>query len=1454
MKYNLSIKSIFTLFNAYDQKYVSLAIRALEKENKAIPILQKKYGPKYDGVGGSAMLSYADEEYLDRLLMRIESYIQAIKVLSEVYKESNSQILNKFYRQTDMQTIAMVNKLTSGNKPASKSLLPSKFAILTEFKTNENVLARALEHIENPEHRMIYIYRYGIERNKMDFDSILEMFPKYSKTSIMGVLLKVQSELPKYIDMERNVAPSNDNYVSKTKVKATIGSPKVVAKPSTPHETVNQSTSQVITKSRTSQKTVKQSSSKVRKDGTGFRFNSLFDYFYTESDTPESIKEKKGIILDYLEYAKVEKVELVKYIFGESYDQLQPNVELTQKQQNQFKELRKQLKKYIDRILLLRKGKKDAALVTDRVFLPNDNCFKECLNDYFPKNRNYSSTLHIFDSYLSTHEDVRNIVGKYYDLETKKLKNNTYTSKEDANNFKGIIKDAKSYIAESNSNFKGFKKRFVDYFKKRNMTESRILTLYEYISLYIDTLNEDEKKLLQKIYSCDYKKINTDIDITTSDKELFNKILEKVGKYVDHVLEMLNTYNTNIFRYFHNKNMTYAYKEKLDDEIRQYLNKSSSEGKKVAVMLYGTSYDKLNAAITLSSEQVDLFNSLIREIDCYIETIEYKLKGRKQPSIDKPFIENFVDPNATEEQNEITKKAAKEIIDNDQSIYKILVIKFFGENYDKKYDLEFSKQDEADLKYFREKILKKMIGNGPFESIYDVVFNGKRRKKRKADVIKETNRYLVRVEPDIKKILIKVYGEDYNTYNSNAKLTIYELYILNNFYKDLKQYIAKKVTSYQKLGKFEGYVKTKNGSIPGEFLYFAEDLLKEITKKDELSEEEIEKFREELKEFIHKSKSKYAGAIIKLYGEDIGTLDETIDPTAEEIDAVHHMSRNIKSTYNTKQVTKKNSNFYGEIGKKFKLSERIFDNFINYPHDSNEILIINRINYNINLHKKSLISNAFHQTYGEDLTEYHEIEFDLSKTQLTSFKASLKRLNDLLNEELIDYSLKSDLLEYFYNDLSNRENLVKEFRYIIDNFYDSNGIRFRNVVNYIYDSNFKLVRPMLLRSEEVSSFKEVINKVTSSKNQQKKEYMTCFFDYFLFEGEKEVPKERIQLIKKMLRKNKSTFIEDVKELYGPEFDQECTDYARIDELRQGINYIVKNITNRLTKNFSKGIRLLADNFIEQFYREDDTPEMKNLIRDHVSIYVGQSNSIWANVVKNIYDENYNIRENYQYDFDKGAYFNFIKSVSSSVQKFRDRYEKNPLEESLLIEAKKKALGLNMEESSNHTSDITSSSDDSLLALTNDLFDIKLIGDDTSDALNFEITDDIILNAYNELNDSSSIMDLLMISSDTLVNFYLNHIDDLDDPYEAFNYLVHLGEKDIIKKLMTSPFFARVLNYLSDKERDVIYLKLVQISKSSLTDEKIAQVTKLDINIIREYEIMTNNDKVNSLNVFIKKRK
>ena len=82
--------------------------------------------------------------------------------------------------------------------------------------------------------------------------------------------------------------------------------------------------------------------------------------------------------------------------------------------------------------------------------------------------------------------------------------------------------------------------------------------------------------------------------------------------------------------------------------------------------------------------------------------------------------------------------------------------------------------------------------------------------------------------------------------------------------------------------------------------------------------------------------------------------------------------------------------------------------------------------------------------------------------------------------------------------------------------------------------------------------------------------------------------------------------------------------------------------------------------------------------------------------------------------------------------------------------------------------------------------------------------------------------------------------------------IAINNPNKIDDIIQSDYFKNKLIYLTYKEQEYIYLTLLSYNNKSLTQHNIARILDVDENVLNEYEVMTNNDKVNVLTKLLKK--
>ena len=132
--------------------------------------------------------------------------------------------------------------------------------------------------------------------------------------------------------------------------------------------------------------------------------------------------------------------------------------------------------------------------------------------------------------------------------------------------------------------------------------------------------------------------------------------------------------------------------------------------------------------------------------------------------------------------------------------------------------------------------------------------------------------------------------------------------------------------------------------------------------------------------------------------------------------------------------------------------------------------------------------------------------------------------------------------------------------------------------------------------------------------------------------------------------------------------------------------------------------------------------------------------------------------------------------------------------------------------------------------------------------NIDIVDipniDEIVSLYSICKDSNELLSKINIDSNRLIMIYISNLDKFNDISEIVNYIIMHADINMIM-LLTDKLFNNNLITLIEKE--LIYLKFLQIKDKNITNSIISLITGLSIEDITGYRIMTNNDKINTIN-------
>ena len=313
---------------------------------------------------------------------------------------------------------------------------------------------------------------------------------------------------------------------------------------------------------------------------------------------------------------------------------------------------------------------------------------------------------------------------------------------------------------------------------------------------------ECEKKSLDKI--CEILNISYE-----NYKNYLNIMLEKMPELINQAEDYskllgkrVNTNRKNnsklkfsFFEYFYEDNMSDKEKEEVKTFVIKYLdNTKGSQAYELVVRKYGENYDALNENITFTKQEITLYENFKVSIRKKIKTCN--INSSKKVS----FFEYFYEDNMSDKEKEEVKTFVIKYLDNTKGSQAYeLVVRKYGENYDTLNENIILNRKESALygtfkSYVREKI---KTGNMTIRtkkvSFFDWFYEENMSDKEKEEVKIFVSEFLDKnKESQAYKLVVRKYGENYDTLNRNMIFTKQESILYENFKASIKRKLKNK--------------------------------------------------------------------------------------------------------------------------------------------------------------------------------------------------------------------------------------------------------------------------------------------------------------------------------------------------------------------------------------------------------------------------------------------------------------------------------------------------------------------------------------------------------------------------------------------------------------------------------------------------------------------------------------
>lgn len=168
--------------------------------------------------------------------------------------------------------------------------------------------------------------------------------------------------------------------------------------------------------------------------------------------------------------------------------------------------------------------------------------------------------------------------------------------------------------------------------------------------------------------------------------------------------------------------------------------------------------------------------------------------------------------------------------------------------------------------------------------------------------------------------------------------------------------------------------------------------------------------------------------------------------------------------------------------------------------------------------------------------------------------------------------------------------------------------------------------------------------------------------------------------------------------------------------------------------------------------------------------------------------------------------------------------------------------------------------------------IKTIRDElaTFEYINYTDTDEVIVTASPDIMDDlhslsylvfrftkvykkpAIVAEKLKISIDQILNIYLKHPNFIS--LETLLQYVVYNNPLYIFPVLDTQYYREVLRNLTHTEQELLYLSMIKITDEKLKNKEIQRITGLSKEDIENYQITTNCDEANRLNLYLKPSK
>ena len=500
------------------------------------------------------------------------------------------------------------------------------------------------------------------------------------------------------------------------------------------------------------------------KKAESMKHQSFFDYFD---------KKDHALVLEIIEqYKKIDhdyyKVLVKEY--GETYDCLVVPSLLTKQKKAQLSNFRARIRDRLQNDNLRMKPIKQQTATKKSSFL-----------DYFDQ-KDKTIVLEVIEEYKKMNHDYYKVLVKEYGETYDCLVVPSLLTKQESiqlNNFRARIKKRVQNSKLPKPPIKN--NSFFDYFDQKDKT-----IVLEVIEEY-KKMNHDYYKVLVKEYGETYDCLVVPSLLTSKEKAQLKNLKSNIKyriKYYDSLKKSGGIKKSSFLDYFDQKDRKSVLKI-----IGEY-KKVNHKYYKVLVKEYGETYDHFVYPSTLTKKEISLLNSFKTIIKTRLRSNNLNPLNQQRKTRKSSFFDYFDKKDHTSVLEIIEKYRKK-----NSNYYKLLV-KEYGETYDcLVVSSLLNNKEKNQLRNFIQTIRNKLYSNEVKKN--EIKTSKSNRKQSFFDYFDEKDKGFVleiiekykKVNHDYYRILVKEYGKHYDCLVVPSVLTEYEKKRLNYFIKNIKNKI-----------------------------------------------------------------------------------------------------------------------------------------------------------------------------------------------------------------------------------------------------------------------------------------------------------------------------------------------------------------------------------------------------------------------------------------------------------------------------------------------------------------------------------------------------------------------------------------------------------------------------------------------------------------------------------------